>query len=84
MGLPTRIDAWLSNARAFQLFQLLRQGGLIVIAIALAHSGLALEQIDHTTGKNNSCSGLRLRDADGPRKRENSAAPQTAFFVPNL
>lgn len=47
MGLPIRIDAWLSNARAFQLFQLLRQGGLIVIAIALAHSGLALEQIGY-------------------------------------
>ena len=47
MQLPPRIDAWLSNARAFQLFQLLRQGGLIVIAIALAHSGLALAEIGH-------------------------------------
>ncbi len=47
MRLPSRIDAWLSNARAFQLFQLLRQGGLIVIAIALAHSGIGLEQIGY-------------------------------------
>ena len=47
MQLPPRIDAWLSNARAFQLFQLFRQGGLIVIAIALGHSGLAVAEIGH-------------------------------------
>ncbi|MEL7247906.1 MAG: hypothetical protein AAFO03_05790 [Bacteroidota bacterium] len=47
MQLPARIDTWLSNARAFQLFQLLRQGGLIIIAIALGHSGLAVAEIGY-------------------------------------
>lgn len=47
MHWSTRIDFWLSNARAFQLFQLLRQGGLILIAIVLAHSGLAIQEIGH-------------------------------------
>ena len=47
MILPPKIDQWLSNARAFQLFQLLRQGGLILIAIALAHSGLSVEEIGY-------------------------------------
>lgn len=45
MGLLSSIEHRLTNARAFQLFQLMRQGALILIAIALAKAPLSVAQV---------------------------------------
>lgn len=45
MGRFATIENSLTNARAFQLFQLTRQGGLIVIAMALAKAPLSVAQV---------------------------------------
>lgn len=45
MRLYSSIQNGLTNARAFQLFQLLRQGGLILIAIALAKAPLTVAEV---------------------------------------
>lgn len=42
---PHHIKNSLTNARAFQLFQLMRQGGLILIAVALAKAPLSVAQV---------------------------------------
>ncbi len=45
MGRFATIENSLTNARAFQLFQLMRQGGLIVIAVALAKAPLSVAEV---------------------------------------
>jgi O-antigen/teichoic acid export membrane protein len=45
LGRFATIENSLTNARAFQLFQLMRQGGLIVIAVALAKAPLSVAQV---------------------------------------
>ncbi|MCB0636763.1 MAG: polysaccharide biosynthesis C-terminal domain-containing protein [Lewinella sp.] len=41
----SRYSSWLTNVRAMQLFQLFRQGGVILTAILLAQSGLPTAQL---------------------------------------